>query len=199
MGALAKDFSIGGFVLTRRAAELSPAYAAIANNGRLRMDERIEAAKCAEAMSVALAQPHRGGTGLPLADPLVQFCFAEYYEMGYAVTLRNECLDAGRKYAWESRAERRARGFFVVDSLGDAAPDLTLTEEQIAAKNEAAIMRFSRTNDILRAIRDRLPRRMEMLCVDLMPPHPEDGDILRRGLFALVKHFGLLEPGILRY
>src|ERR1700677_3357473 len=58
-------------VLSKQAALLSPELAAKVSNPRLTFAERMIAAQNAEAMAVALAQPHRRGSDDPrLAFPL---------------------------------------------------------------------------------------------------------------------------------
>ena len=71
------DSLIGDILLTKRAALLSPHLAAIANDGRRGLDERIAAAESAMVMSVALSQPHRRGANPAaecLSEPLGRFC-----------------------------------------------------------------------------------------------------------------------------
>jgi hypothetical protein len=182
------DVMIGGVLLTKRAALLSPRLAAKANNMRFGLDERMSAAESAEAMVVALAQPHRLGDRSKFAgDALALFC----------VGLRRECHAAGEAYCRKARAEKSARGFHVVDQApGEAEPGLTF--EQIEAKHEAAIMAFRDSNGVLTLVHPRCPRRMELLCYDRLPPSPYDEGMLRHGLFSLARHYGLLDEGINR-
>ncbi len=191
MGALAilekGDVLIGDFVLSKRAALLSPKYALIANDHRKGLSERVEAAKHAETLAVALANPdRRGDPGKRAGDALAVFC----------VGLRRECYDAGEQYGRKARADKSARGFHVVDQAPGEGE--ILTEEEIEAKHQAAIMSFRESNGVLSAIHPRLPKRMELLCYDRLEPSIYDEDMLRNGLFNLVRHYGLLGDSINR-
>jgi hypothetical protein len=181
------DLLIGDFVLSKRAADLSPRYTMVATDPRRLLSERIEAAMSADALSVALAQPHRNGnSGRNAGDALALFC----------ARLRPECLAAGRQYDRVVRAEKSARGFHVVDQAPGEGEQLD--EDEQAAKDEAAILAFGASNAVLTDIMPGLPLKMELLCYDKRAPSPYDEDKLMHGLLNLARHYGLLDEGINR-
>lgn len=190
MAILAKgDLLIGEFLLSKRAAALSPHYARIATNPEKMLWERVEAAKSADALAVGLAQPHRLGSASKRAgDALDEFC--------KRMRLRRECWSAGQGYCHEVRAEKAARGFHVIDQEPGEGEELT--DDEIETKREEAIIAFRASNDVLVAIHPRCPWRMELLCYDRLPPSPYDDDLLMHGLLNLARHYGILDEGINR-
>lgn len=182
---------IGDVLLTKRAAGLSPRYAMIATNPRISLAERVEAARCADALEVVLSNPERRADVAHKApDALDQFC--------KRLLLRPECFRAGVSYDFEVRAEKRAKCFFVEGQNGapDGKPELSEAEDQ--AIREAAIMALGKSNATLRAIHERCPRRMVLLCFDRQPPSPYDEGILTHGLLNLARDYGMLDEGINR-
>jgi hypothetical protein len=183
------DLLIGDVLLTARAAALSPRYALVATDPRLTIAERVEAARSASVMAVALSQPHRQGNASRHAgDALKAFCRRH--------RLRDECFEAGEKYDREARAEKSARGFHVVDQA-PGEPE-NLDEGARDAKIELAIMNFRASNAVLAQIHRRCPRAMELLCYDRLPVAPENEAMLVNGLLNLARHYALLDEGINR-
>lgn len=160
--------------------------------------ERVEAAERADAVSVALAQPHRAGSDDPrLAFPLGRFC---------ATAWRND-HDFGRKmhaaggsYAGDVRSLKVASGFHVIGSEREsmAAPngDDDLSPEEIQAMRANIFglrMALKRADELLLNVMPRLPRAMVRLCFDHDEPSPYDHEIIRHGLYRLALHYGHLE------
>jgi len=142
-----------------------------------------------EAMAVALAQPHRTGSDdRRLGTPLGRFC--------RRLRLRDELYDAGEQYCEIVRQAKAAKGFNV-PGLAPGESDLgALTEEQIAAMREAAVLRLKKADEVLLAIMPRLPRAMERFAYDQLEPSLYDEDLIRHGLMKLAVSFGLLKLGI---
>lgn len=216
MGAasLTKERSIAPpqITLSKRAAQLSPHLAKKAADGRLPLAERMMAAESAEAMAVALAQPHRAGSDDPwLAFPLGRFCRRTWVGDDRRTSeLRNACFGAGNDYATEIRIAKIARGEHVEGvysesrcvNSADLPDDPKVRAALIAAAKaaiEAADGKVRRANECLLAIMPRLPRAMERLCCASDPldePSPYDEGMLRAGLWRLAGHYGLLDRGI---
>jgi len=189
MAVLAKgDLLIGDVLMTARAAALSPHYAMIATDPRKTVMDRQEAALSAEALVVALSQPHRRD-GKRAGDALAAYC--------ERMRLRRECWAAGEQYDREVRAEKAAKGFDVIGQ-GHVIDPEPLTEEEIEAKNQAAIMSLRAANEELLAVHARCPAAMERLCYNRLPPSPYDEAMLVAGLLGLARHYGLLDEGINR-
>lgn len=183
------DLLIGDFVLTKEAADLSPSYTMVATDPTRQLAERIEAAQSADALSVALKQPHRlGNRSKSAGDAFAEFC--------KRMRLRRELRATGEAYCREVRADKAARGFHVVDQHpGEGEP---LSEAEQAAKNEAAILALEKSNGLLSGVHPRCPARMEMLCYDRLPPSPYDEWVLINGLLVLAMSYGMLDLGINR-
>ena len=192
MAFLAKgDVLVGNFLLTKRAAALSPNYALIATDPRRLLDERVAAAMSAEAMEVALSNPIRqGDAGKRAGDALDAYC--------KRLRLRPECYRAGCDYDQQVRAEKTARGFVVEGTSPPPDGIPILSEAEAQAKREAAIMALGVSDGILILVHARCPRRMVLLCFDRLPPSLYDEGILTNGLLSLSRHYGLLDEGINR-
>lgn len=185
------DLLIGEVLLTASAARMSPRYVMIATDPRRLLVDREEAARAAMALEVALSQPHRKGDASKSAgDALVRFCEQQL--------LRPECLRAGQDYDFEVRAEKTARGFYVDGQCDPPDGMPMLTEEQRAAKAQAAIMALKASNEVPIAISRYCPGAMSVLCFERRTPRPEHEGILRHGLLNLARHYGLLNEGINR-
>lgn len=142
----------------------------------------------AEIMSIAIAQPHRRGSDdIRLSEPLGRFCAVH--------KLREALYEAGCDYAVIIRQAKTARGFNV-HGFSPAQGEQALTEKQIEAIREAAIMRERKANDILRGIMPRLPNAMEAICYDQREPSHYNYDIIRHGLWALSVHLVKIDRGI---
>jgi hypothetical protein len=153
----------------------------------------------ADVMSVALAQPHRrgisaaesqraGGRGLRLTTPLGRFCEANH--------LADGLYQAGIQYGEVCRAGKSAKGFIAHKAGEQLGFGSSLTDAQIAAMNEAAMMRWASAEAVLRQIMQRLPAAMERMCFDDRDPSFYDRDLLKNGLFRLAIHFATIDRGI---
>lgn len=159
-----------------------------AKDDRRTAQERIEAQERAEAVAVALAQPHRRGSDNPKAgEPLHEFC-ALY-------GLRRECYDAGIRYAEIVGEAKTAQGFSVPGwTPGDSGYEQR-TPEQIEARKELALIKLRNAEGVLRIVQCR-PTAMERLTFDQREPAQHDHDALRNGLWRLAVDFGLLKLGM---
>lgn len=182
----------GGFPITEitvLSAASREKSAPSAKGDRRTRAERRKAAESADAMAVALAQPHRRGNADPRAqEPLYQFCEAH--------KCAEFCYRAGALYEETLRQSKAARGFEVPGlSRGEGG---ILDEDEIEALREAAVLQEKKAQERLRMIMPRLPRAMERLCYDhLGPPSPYDEQIIKDGLVALAHDiYGLLDRGI---
>lgn len=191
---VAADSSIRLTTQTALEAPVKPSLVPPARNDRRTANERVEAALRAEAVSVALAQPHRGGSDDPrLAFALGRFCDRAWpNDSQFADAMHR----AGASYAAEVRAVRVARGFHVVGSereQGRTPNSDDASPEEIDAMR-ATIYGLERTleraDDLLRGVMDRCPRAMVRLCFDHEDPSIYDTDVLKHGLYRLALHYG---------
>lgn len=145
----------------------------------------FEAREREETMATALAQPHRRGSDdIRLSEPLGRFCAAH--------KLRDECYNAGVRYAEIVGEAKTAQGFPVPGwTPGDSGFE-KLTEAQIFAKKELAVQRLKDVNGALIAVIARLPRAMERVCFDQLAPAPADEAIIAHGLYRLAVDFGMI-------
>lgn len=152
-----------------------------------------------EIMSVALNQPHRrgisaaesqraGGRVLRLTTPLGRFCEVN--------RLADGLYQAGLQYGEVCRAGKAAKGFIAHKAGEQSGFGCNLSDAQIAAMNEAAVMRWEAAEGVLRQIMQRLPYAMEMLCFDDREPSVYNRDSLKNGLYRLAVHFATLDRGI---
>lgn len=183
------DILIGAVLLTKSAALLSPHLAAVANDGRRGMDERIAAAESAMVMSVALSQPHRRGSNPAaerLSEPLGRFC-----QNHKPKPLGEHCWHAGTRYAEIVGEAKTAQGLRVPGWAPGAGGYEELTEAQLAVKKELALARLKDANAILTCVTPRLPRAMERFVFDQMEPSPYDEGAIVNGLVNLAAEWGL--------
>ena len=175
----------------------APRLAPPSSGDRRSAQERVEAAERAEAMSVALAQPHRDGSDDPrLAFPLGRFCASVWRN---DVAFGNAMHAAGAEYSKEVRAVKVARGEHVVGSESENPLPYVLQEmagAEIAAA-KALIDGLERTLDkadsLLRGVMPRCPRAMVNLCFDHLEPSPYDASMLSNGIYRLAVHYGKWE------
>lgn len=150
--------------------------------------ERLEEAARRDAVSVALAQPHRRGGDAPwLGEPLFQFVSS--YGLAFGL------YRAGEEYDQILMRAKVARGFKVAGNIPPVDTG-SLTPAQIEAMRQSAIIREEKISGILRAIMPRLPRVLEKLCFDRLAASPYDHDIIRHGLTILAIEFEFLDRGI---
>jgi hypothetical protein len=173
-----------------RLAAVSPATPP-AKGDRRPLQERIEAAAREDAVSVALAQPHRRGSDDPrLSEPLGRFVAVH--------RLRPECYEAGNRYAEIVKEAKSASGFNVAGWAPGGQGDCDMTDAQRQARKELALSRREKADAELRSVMARAPRVMERLCYDQSEPSPYDESLIRHCLFVLSDFFGLVNLGINR-
>lgn len=158
----------------------------------------------AENMAVVIAQPHRqpvydsGGVVIASGeDRRLEGVFGRFCAGHKPRPLGDHCYYAGLRYAEIVREYKNAMGF---DVAGWAPSDLgyaTLTEAQVAARKDLAVIRKREADEVLFALMPRLPARMERLCFDELQPSPYDEALLVDGLVLLARKFGL-QPRSLR-
>jgi hypothetical protein len=183
------DSLIGDILLTKRAALLSPHLAAIANDGRRGLDERIAAAESAMVMSVALSQPHRRGANPAaecLSEPLGRFCLNHKPK-----PLGEHCWHAGKRYAEIVGEAKTAHGFAVPGWEPGAGGYAARTEAELSAEKELALMRLRAADAILVRVMPRLPRIMERFVFDQLDPSPYDEGVIVNGLVNLAAEWGM--------
>jgi hypothetical protein len=195
-----------GVTITTRTSlrwDSTPPGAPPAKGDRRPLQERLDAAERIETLSVVLTQPHRRSAGVldgqevssddrRLGEPLFRFCMAH--------GLAEACYRAGEDYDRILRRAKIAKGFLGVEMMiGDGERSATLTEAQIEALREAAVMAERRVNALLIAVMPRAPRVLERLCFDRLEPSPYDVDLIRNGLFVLAREFGMLDQGVNRF
>lgn len=165
-------------------------------------EDRERATMEKEALSVGIAQPDRRGFGADhrgatvegsafarLWEPLGRFCATH--------ALKDDCYRAGEAYDELLRQAKAAKGFIVPGLVAGENP-IKLTQAQIDAMREAAILREKKITGILRAIMPRAPGVMERLCYDRMEPSVYDEGLIKHCLLALADEFGFLDLGINR-
>ena len=199
-GAVLRGPVLSDVPLTTATALATPPVARLAppsSGDRRSAQERVEAAERAEAMSVALAQPHRAGSDDPrLAFPLGRFCASVWRN---DLAFGNAMHAAGAEYSKEVRAVKVARGEHVVGSESENPLPYVLHEmagAEIAAA-KAFIDGLERTLDkadsLLRGVMPRCPRAMVSLCFDHLEPLLYDASMLSNGIYRLAVHYGKWE------
>lgn len=191
--------------VTTQTALQWPAKASLvppARNDRRTAQERVEAALRAEAVSVALAQPHRAGCDAAmLVEPLGRFCRAAWPvrrgESGFDLNEahREAMYDAGRRYADVVHRHRVAMGLGAGGKTQAEGLSVARTATQIAADCEAARIKRDAADAALRAVFAGAIAVLMRVAVDERDPAPHHEGVLRHGLYALAVHFGIVKPG----
>lgn len=152
-----------------------------------RLADEERARERAEALSVALAQPHRRGNDNPrLATPLGRFC-ANHKPR----PLGDHCYQAGERYREIIEDAKIAQGFTVHGWAPSDGGYQTMTQAQVEARKELALQRLREADQILKAIISRLPRALEKLAYDEIEPSPYDHGIIANGLINLANEWNL--------
>lgn len=197
-----EDIPIAVITETTLASGRPSRFVPPAKGDRRPIDERIAAAEQDEAVSVGIAQPHRkdfrgdaaeaskaGSAFARLSDPLGRFCAVHGLHEG--------CYAAGDEYDKILRKAKAAKGFVVPDVVA-GENEGQLTEVQIQAMRDAAVLREQKISGLLRAIMPRAPRVMERLCYDKLEPSPYDEGLIRHCLAKLGVEFNFIDLGINR-
>lgn len=162
-----------------------------AKGDRRPLQDRIDEADRADAMAVALAQPHRQGSDSKrVGEALYVFC--------KRLRLRHECYRAGHEYGLQVRTEKTTRKFFVEGRQPPPTDTPMLTEAEETSKREGAIAALAASNTVLRAVHPNCPRLMLALCFADQTPGPYDDGKLIHGMLNLSRHYGKLNEGINR-
>jgi hypothetical protein len=141
----------------------------------------------ADILSVALAQPHRRGNDDPkLSTALGRFCAAHEPRLGI------HCWLAGIRYAEIVREAKKAQGFYV-HGWSPKEGGGELSEEELEARKDLALIRLREGQSVLRTIMPRLPSAMERLVYDELEPSPYDRGVLVAGLVNLALEWGYLK------
>jgi hypothetical protein len=182
--------------LTTATALRRPLAASIvppARNDRRTLDERVEAALRADAVSVALAQPHRAGSDDPLSgSALGRYCLRRWpgeHRRGF----REDRCEAGNRYAVVIDNDRVACGFSPRLFGGVNGSDKLSEQELRDRRVECAKARA----DAEAQIRD-IPRAvavMSRLCWEDRECGPYDEDVMFHALYRLAMHFGIQKRG----
>ena len=170
---------------------------------RRSVQERVEAAERAEAMSVALAQPHRDGIDdKMLVEPLGVFCRQQWpprmSDRGEDLNShhRNTMYRSGQMYAEIVHQHRVLIG---LGSGGRTDPEgggAELSDADLREKCAAARVRRENANGVLRGVFSGAIGAMVRVAVDEMAPTPYQEDLIRHCLWVLAVHFGILKNGI---
>jgi hypothetical protein len=145
-----------------------------------------ERAAQANAMSVALAQPHRQGSPDPARESaLGRFC--------RRMALGGHCYGAGIDYRNIVLESLRTRGFKVHGWAPGNRWVVGLSDAQIMAQATLARKREDNANALLRRIDTRLPGWMRDLCYEERDCEPSAGaaPTLKAGLALLADAWGL--------
>jgi hypothetical protein len=175
----ASSFPITTVVAIREADRI---VAPSAKGDRRTAQARLQALEEARAMSVALAARSRHGC----SEALGRFVDEQ--------RLRGELYQAGAQYAELVRDARIALGLHVAGQPQGPGAESNLDAAQLAARKEFALMARDSADRVL-LNRDRISAMIRLTSDEIYPPRSETR-MLRQGLFALARHFGLLKVGI---
>jgi hypothetical protein len=186
----------GPILITTQTALQRPLAASIvppARDDRRAAQERVEAALRADAVSVALAQPHRAGSDDPLSgSALGRYCLRRWpgdHRRGF----REDRCEAGNRYAIVIDNDRVACGM-APRLYGETGKGGELDDAQLRARRvECAKARA----DAEAQIRD-IPRAvpvMSRLCWEDREYGPYDEDVVFHALYRLAMHFGIQKRG----
>jgi hypothetical protein len=140
-----------------------------------------------ETMSVVLAQKHRDGRRSSIRG----------YALGRFVDdhcLRGALHQAGMEYAETVREDRLSLGLPVPGQPWGPGGNSELSGAEVAARRELASMARTSADKALHN-RQRIDAMLRLTYDDLDPPASETR-MLKSGLYALARHFGLLNLGI---
>jgi hypothetical protein len=140
------------------------------------------AAEERDVKSVALASRAAHG----FTDPLGRFVAAQ--------RLRGELDAAGLTYAEIVRDARIAMGLAVPGQPKGPGKNSGLDEDELMARKELALMRRDGADRVL-FNRQRIAAMIRLTYDEIYPPSSETR-MLRQGLFALARHFGMIKLGI---
>ena len=167
----------------------APGLVGSANSAVSGTQTPAEARAQAEIMSVALSQPHRrGSTDKRAGEPLYDFFIAQ--------RLRDELYTAGVEYETVVHQHRVLMGLGMGNSSSPEGRGEPLSDAQLRANCEAARMKRDEADYALVRVAPNAKSAMIRLCVDKVTPSPYDESVLRRGLWALAVHFGIINRGI---
>jgi hypothetical protein len=161
----------------------------------------------AEVMSVALRQPHRGGSHNEPGsdDPKLSTALGRFCANFKPRPLGSHCYRAGSKYGEIIGEARTAQGFSVpgwepgdrgywetcskpnCDKRDPRSP-ICLCAAQ--ARKELALMRLKEANALLTSIIAGMPWQMCRLCFDSIDPSPQEYAWLQKGLVKLSDEWG---------
>lgn len=171
----------------------------------LRSTAVIEARERADALSVALSQPHRAASDDPsdarLSTPLGRFC--ERAWPGKARRRhRNIMYAAGDGYDRMVRDELVARGLPYIGQAGgredrEIGDEYSPQEIEAMRDNVLALTRkLARANVEVRGVHHSAVRIMRAVCYEQQEPGPYDSGIFAHALYRLADHLGLVDHGI---
>lgn len=146
-----------------------------------------QAKERAENIAVALAQPHRRGSDDPrLGTALGRFCAAQ--------RLGDHCWLAGGRHLEIVQDAKLAMGFSIRSGgWGSDGGFQVMTDAELEARKELAMIRLRETDGVLRQVMPRLPAAMERLTYDDRDPSILDVGILVNGLAKLAIEWGFLK------
>jgi hypothetical protein len=152
----------------------------------------VEAAQRADAVSVALAQPHRNGELDPLAgSALGRYCLKRW-PGAERKDLREARCEAGNRYAQAIDNDRVARGL-APRIFGESAGFGVLSDEQLRARRDLCAQQLAEAEDAMRGVIGRAIGVLRRVCWEDLDVRPTDEDVVFHGLYCLAKHFGLVK------
>ena len=161
-----------------------------ARNDRRTVEERVEAALRADAVSVVLSQPHRGGVDDRLAgSALGRYCLRRW--PGDARReMREGRHEAGNRYAQVIDDDRVARGM-APRLYGQAGVGGEQTDQQLRARRELCAQKRADAEWQIRDLHSRAVTVMDRLCWEDRECGPYDEDLVFHALYRFAKHFGI--------
>ena len=172
----------------------TPSLVPPAHNDRRSAQERVEAAQRAEAVSVALRQPHRAGEIDPLAgSALGRYCLKRWPGKDRKDIREGRC-QAGNQYAQDIDNDRVARGF-APRLFGEASGFGVLTDAQLQERRDNCAKAIADADASIRDICDRAPGVMRRLCWEDLAAGPYDDDVVYHALYRLAVHYKLVKTG----
>ena len=165
-------------------------------------DRLLKARDRNEALSVALAQPHRSGSDdAGLECELGRFCFrawpTRWSDSGNDLNAdhRRDMFNAGLRYGEIVHQHRVLLGLGAGSKTQAEGGSVELTDAQLRAKVEAARIKRDDADAVLREIFSGAVSAMMRICVEERPLAPTQEDLAKHCLWRLALHFGIVKRG----
>jgi len=180
----------------------TPSIVPPARGDRRSAQERVDAAQRADAMRVALSQPHRDGN----ADAMLECALGAYCYRAWPRNISEHGDDVNKPWRFDMFRAGQTYGIIVhqhrvwlgLGAGGRTSPEgaqVTLSDEQIKAHCDDAKAKRAEADGVLWRIGSGAVSAMMRIAVDEFPPLAHHEDILRACLYHLAIQFGIVKKG----